>query len=117
MSTDEWSFYWDGSKDGKRCWIDGIHNGNLETTDEISVKSKLGSKLKGISFRKVFKCFFVFLYLCWISIKIIQFFSVSDPHRSNNCRAPGDKSYSVPEYLAGFHKEGSTVPAVNFGYS
>ena len=48
MSTNEWSFYWDGTNDGKRCWVDGIHNGNLETTNEISVKSKIGNKLKGI---------------------------------------------------------------------
>lgn len=55
MSTEEWSFYWDGTKDGKRCWLDGIHNGNLETTNEISVKSKIGNKLKGICFRDIFE--------------------------------------------------------------
>ena len=48
ISSEEWSFYWDGTKNGKRCLIDGIHNGNLETTKETTVKSKLGNKLKGM---------------------------------------------------------------------
>lgn len=30
--------------------------------------------------------------------------------------APGDKSYQVVEYSPDFHKYGSTLPVVNFGF-
>lgn len=63
VSSEEWSFYLDGSGLGKRCWVDGTHKGNMQTTQEITVQSKLGSKLKGFNdvYFKMLNIYFVVL--------------------------------------------------------
>jgi hypothetical protein len=43
-------------------------------------------------------------------------FAAWDQRNGIKERAPGDKSYHVPEYEARFHHHGSTLPSPSFGY-
>jgi len=84
-SESEWTYYSDGSKYGKRCLFDGQFMGNKTTSDEIQLELMIGTRFKP-----------------------------PDPRGGLPSIAPGDKSYSVPEFSSEFHAEGSTLPAVNF---
>eukprot|EP00111_Clytia_hemisphaerica_P015670 TCONS_00046258-protein len=88
QSLEEWAYYRDGSRSGKRCIINGKRQGNVQSINEISVESTIGNRSK-----------------------------VPDPRGGVDSLTAGDKSYAVPEFSKGFHKEGSTLPAVNFSRS
>ena len=44
-------------------------------------------------------------------------FAVVDKRNGIPSASPGDKSYQAPEFSAGFHNDGSTLPPSNFGYA
>ena len=61
VTTEEWSFYPDGYKHGKRCIVSGRYHGNKQTVKEIQLENKMGIKDKGdFSFVNLL-CLFFFL--------------------------------------------------------
>ncbi|XP_053567130.1 spermatogenesis-associated serine-rich protein 1 [Bombina bombina] len=86
----EWSFYPNFGlpftyHTGKRCVFDGLHLRNWTSLDVKTLPSCLGRRKK-----------------------------VQDSRNGIPLAAPGDKSFSTPEYSPNFHKFGSTRPVVNF---
>jgi len=84
-SMKEYQFYPDGSEFGKKCVIQGEVLANIQTVNEIKLEKVIGTKTK-----------------------------VSDSRGGLPYSAPGDKSYSIPEFSSKFHKDGSTLPTVYF---
>ena len=60
--------------------------------------------------------FYLLYNLSFASKNKLVYFSVIDQRNGLPQASPGDKSYQAVEYSPSFHKSGSTLPVVNFGY-